>query len=241
MMPPSSALWRTIHRPHPFNPTAGAGPRYLSMIFRNARPLLALFLSASLVACGSDPQARETEMLETGTPEAGAAEPTSEPKESPEAPTVYALAAQTLEGKDMSLDQYQGKVTVFVNVASQCGYTRHYAGLQKLYEELGGDNFAVVGIPSNDFGGQEPGSAEEIRAFCTQNYGVTFDMLAKTGTKEGDSPIFDRFADLTGERPGWNFCKFVVSKDGGNVKFFPSKVAPDSDELRGAIAGFMAN
>lgn len=216
------------------------------MTLRNVPSIAALCLSASLVACGSDPQAQENQApgakdqgAEAQGSEASAAGTPAEKAAGESA--VYGLAAQTLEGEDVSLDQYSGKVTVFVNVASKCGYTRHYAGLQKLHEELGGEDFAVVGIPSNDFGGQEPGSAEEIRAFCTENYGVTFDMLAKSGTKEGDSPIFDRFAELTGERPGWNFCKFVVSKDGGDVKFFPSKIAPDSQELRGAIDAFMAN
>ncbi len=200
-------------------------------------PALLLALPFGLAACGSEPQVQDPAPDPSqGSSSSGAAE-----TESPSAPSVYALGAETLEGEEISLDRYEGKVTVFVNVASKCGYTKHYAGLQALSEELGGEEFAVVGIPSNDFGGQEPGSAEEIRAFCTQNYGVTFDMLAKTGTKDGDSPIFDRFAALTGERPGWNFCKFVVSKDGSDVKFFPSKIAPNSGELRGAIDGFLAN
>lgn len=153
--------------------------------------------------------------------------------------SVYALDAKTLSGDDVSLGKYAGKVTVFVNVASKCGYTPQYAGLQALHEELGGADLAVVGVPSNDFGGQEPGSADEIAAFCEENYGVTFDMLEKVTTKDG-SPLFDRFAELTGERPGWNFCKYVVSKDGTEAQFFSSGVAPDSDALRGAIAAYQA-
>ncbi|WP_145201925.1 glutathione peroxidase [Planctomycetes bacterium Poly30] len=155
----------------------------------------------------------------------------------PEIPSesVYALSMNTLGGEPVDLSKYAGKVTVFVNVASKCGYTPQYADLQKLSEELGGEDFALVGIPSNDFGGQEPGTAEEIQAFCSENYGVTFDMLEKVGTKEGDSAIFDALATMTGKRPGWNFCKYVVSKDGTSALFFESKAKPTGPELRGAI------
>lgn len=150
--------------------------------------------------------------------------------------SVYALSMKSLAGDDVDLSKYAGKVTVFVNVASKCGYTPQYGDLQKLHEELGGEDFALVGIPSNDFGGQEPGSAEEIQAFCSENYGVTFDMLEKVGTKEGDSEIFDRLASLTGERPGWNFCKYVVSKDGTAGAFFESGAKPLGSELRDKIS-----
>ncbi len=165
------------------------------------------------------------------------------PAMSPTIPTdsVYALEATTLAGEAVRLDRYAGKVVLFVNVASKCGYTRQYEGLQALHEELGGEDFAIVGIPSNDFGGQEPGSAAEIAAFCTENYGVTFDMLAKVGTKEGDSPIFDALAGMTGERPGWNFCKYVVSPDGTDARFFSSGATPTGDEIRGAITAMRTN
>ncbi|MFT6833695.1 MAG: glutathione peroxidase [Planctomycetota bacterium] len=151
------------------------------------------------------------------------------------ADSVYALSMKSLSGEEVSLSKYAGKVTVFVNVASKCGYTKQYADLQKLHEELGGEDFALVGIPSNDFGGQEPGSAAEIQAFCSENYGVTFDMLEKVGTKEGNSAIFDKLAGLTGERPGWNFCKYVVSKDGTAAQFYKSGAKPLGKELRGSI------
>lgn len=152
------------------------------------------------------------------------------------ADSVYALSSESLGGEPVDLGRYQGKVTLFVNVASKCGYTPQYAGLQALHAANGGDGFAVVGVPSNDFGGQEPGSAAEIQAFCQENYGVDFDMLTKQGTKEGQSPLFDRLADLTGERPSWNFCKYVVSADGTKARFFPSSTRPDSPELAAAIA-----
>lgn len=199
---------------------------YPSRLALLAAPLL-------LAACG----ATETSASGTSTSDAAGTPSTTEASApaAPAADSVYALAAETLGGEAVDLSKYEGKVTLFVNVASKCGYTPQYAGLQALHDELGGEGFAIVGVPSNDFGGQEPGTASEIQAFCQQNYGVTFDMLSKQGTKEGDSPLFDRFAELTGERPGWNFCKYVVSKDGRTARFFPSRVAPDSPELAEAI------
>lgn len=192
---------------------------------------LTLTLGLFSCACG-DPQTDEAP-VESARADDGAAD--QETAAAPADGSIHALTAETLDGESIGLDRYAGKVVVFVNVASKCGYTRQYEDLQALHAELGGDGFAVVGIPSNDFGGQEPGTADEIRAFCTDNYGVTFDMLAKTGTKEGDSPIFDSLARMTGERPTWNFCKYVVSPDGTSAKFFASSAKPGGDELRGAI------
>ncbi len=212
--------------------------------------LLSVSLLSALAACGSTTDAASGSQEIATAPAVGAAAvtpavtPAAAPAEAPaeaSAPAgLYALDAITLGGEAMPLASLQGKVTVFVNVASKCGFTGQYAGLQELQEELGGADFTVVGIPSNDFGRQEPGSAAEIQAFCQENYGVTFPMLAKTGTKEGDSPIFDGLAGMTGSRPGWNFCKFVVSKDGSQAQFFKSGVGPDSQELRGAIAEYRA-
>lgn len=195
-------------------------------MIHSTKALLALSTLSLLAACG--------------TTEAGSepAQPGASEDAAPAAPSsdsVYALSAETLDGEPVELARYEGKVTLFVNVASRCGYTPQYAGLQELHEQLGGEGFAIVGVPSNDFGGQEPGSASEIQAFCQENYGVTFDMLAKQGTKEGDSPLFDRLAELSGERPGWNFCKFVVGPDGRTARFFSSRVAPNSPELAAAI------
>ncbi|MEL6427560.1 MAG: glutathione peroxidase [Planctomycetota bacterium] len=174
--------------------------------------------------------------------EAGGAEPAAATDSMTTLPadSVYAVQTKTLAGADASLADYAGDVTVFVNVASKCGYTPQYAGLQALSEEMKGSGVRVVGVPSNDFGGQEPGTADEIATFCSENYGVTFEMLEKQGTKDGDSPLFDSLASLTGERPGWNFCKYVVSKDGAKAQFFASGVTPDSAELKTAIQGYLA-
>lgn len=189
-----------------------------------------------LVACGGS-ESSAKEPSGDGASSSSAEEPSDA---APAADSVYALSAETLAGEAVDLEKYDGKVTLFVNVASRCGYTPQYAGLQALHEAQGGDGFAVVGVPSNDFGSQEPGTAEEIQTFCEENYGVSFDMLSKQSTKSGASPLFDRLADLSGERPSWNFCKYVVSADGTRAKFFPSSTRPDSPELAAAIAE-MAN
>jgi len=155
--------------------------------------------------------------------------------------SFYSLKTTTLQGQPADLSQYAGKVALVVNVASQCGLTPQYAGLQQLYDELKDRGFVVLGFPSNDFGGQEPGTAEEIQGFCKKNYGVTFPMFAKLVTKAGpeQSPIYQRLGE-TGSLPTWNFAKYVVDKDGTRIQFFASKVAPDAPELRQAIEAALA-
>jgi glutathione peroxidase len=152
------------------------------------------------------------------------------------AESLYSLQTTTLQGQPANLADYAGKVTLVVNVASKCGFTPQYAGLQKLHDELKDRGFSVLGFPSNDFGAQEPGSAEEISTFCKKNYGVTFPMFAKIVTKagEGQSPIYS-FLGQGGELPAWNFGKYVVGRDGKLVAYFPSNVTPESKELREAI------
>ena len=155
--------------------------------------------------------------------------------------SLYAMKATTLQGQPADLAQYAGKVTLVVNVASACGYTPQYEGLQALHQELSGKGFEVLGFPSNEFGGQEPGSPEEIATFCKKNYGVSFPLFAKLQTKPGpgQSPIY-AFLTQGGEVPSWNFCKYLVGKDGKVIGFFPSKVKPDSRELREAIQAALA-
>jgi glutathione peroxidase len=151
-------------------------------------------------------------------------------------PSFYSLKTKTLQGKPADLADYKGKVTLVVNVASECGLTPQYTGLQKLHDELSARGFSVLGFPSNDFGGQEPGSPEQIATFCKKNYGVTFPMFNKVVTKAGpeQSEIYAHLGKA-GDLPSWNFAKYVVGKDGQVVEFFPSKVEPDSKELRAAI------
>ena len=152
------------------------------------------------------------------------------------ADSFYALKTTTLSGQPADLSQYQGKVALVVNVASQCGLTPQYAGLQKLYDELKDKGFVVLGFPSNDFGGQEPGSPDEIATFCKKNYGVSFPMFSKLVTKAGpeQSEVYGVLGK-TGSLPTWNFAKYLVAKDGSVLQFFNSKVAPDAPELRQAI------
>lgn len=149
----------------------------------------------------------------------------------------YTLSATSLDSKPADLGACKGKVTLVVNVASECGYTPQYAGLQKLHDELQGRGFAVLGFPSNDFGAQEPGDAAQIRQFCTSRYQVTFPLFAKVQTKDGagQSPVFAFLQQATGKLPNWNFCKYLVGKDGKVLGFYPSKVAPDDKDLRAAI------
>ena len=151
--------------------------------------------------------------------------------------SFYDLQTRTLQGQPAELAVYKGKVTLVVNTASECGYTPQYEGLEKLHRELSPKGFAVLGFPSNDFGGQEPGSAQEIAEFCRKNYGVTFPMFAKLSTQPGpdQSPIY-RYLGAAGHLPSWNFSKYVIGKDGRVIAFFPSAVTPESAELRSAIA-----
>jgi glutathione peroxidase len=152
------------------------------------------------------------------------------------ADSFYSLKTTTLQGKPADLGQYAGKVTLVVNVASQCGFTPQYKGLEVLYKELSPRGFSILGFPSNDFGGQEPGSPEEIRSFCQKNYGVSFPMFSKVVTKAGaqQSPIY-AFLGASGHLPAWNFAKYVIGKDGKVAAFFPSDVTPESKQLRDAI------
>jgi glutathione peroxidase len=157
------------------------------------------------------------------------------------ADSFYALKTTTLQGQPADLSQYAGKVALVVNVASQCGFTPQYAGLQKLFDELKDRGFVVLGFPSNDFGGQEPGSPEEIATFCKKNYGVTFPIFSKLVTKAGpeQSPLYG-YLGQSGSLPSWNFGKYLLGKDGKVVKYFPSKVTPESPELREAIEAALA-
>jgi glutathione peroxidase len=156
--------------------------------------------------------------------------------------SFYDLKTSYLDGKPADLGVFRGKVTLAVNVASKCGFTPQYEGLEKLNRELAGRGFAVLGFPSNDFGGQEPGTAKEIAEFCRLTYDVTFPMFSKLVTKPGSeqSPIY-RFLGTSGHLPAWNFSKYVIGKDGRIVAFFPSDVTPESPELRRAITKALGN
>src|SRR5690242_6620324 len=150
--------------------------------------------------------------------------------------SFYDLKTHTLSGKPADLAMYRGQVSLVVNVASYCGYTPQYAGLERLQRELRGKGFNVLGFPSNDFGQQEPGTPEEIATFCKLTYDVTFPMFEKVVTRKGpeQSSIY-AFLGQSGHLPAWNFSKYIVDKQGKVVAFFPSEVTPEDPKLRAAI------
>ena len=153
------------------------------------------------------------------------------------ATSLHSLKVDSLDAGPVDLAKYKGQVLLVVNVASECGYTPQYKGLEALEQELSTKGFQVLGCPSNEFGGREPGEAAEIRKFCTEKYSVSFPMFAKSVTKPGptQSPIFTLLGGATGKSPGWNFCKYLVGKDGKAIAFFDSKVKPDDAGLRAEI------
>lgn len=132
--------------------------------------------------------------------------------------------------------QYGGKVLLVVNTASKCGFTPQYEGLEALQKKYAARGFSVLGFPSNDFKGQEPGSEAQIQEFCTLTYGVKFPMFQKVEvTGDNATPLYKQLTKATGVAPGWNFHKYLVSRDGQVVAQFPSKVKPDDAELVKAI------
>jgi len=148
---------------------------------------------------------------------------------------VGGIIARDIDGKDTAFKTYAGKVLLIVNVASECGYTPQYAGLQALHEKMSGKGLVVLGFPCDDFGGQEPGGEAAIKAFCTGNYKVTFPMFSKIAIKGADKhPLYAALQSTAGD-VGWNFEKFLVGKDGRVLKHFTSDVEPDSPELMAAI------
>jgi len=146
--------------------------------------------------------------------------------------TVLDHTVSDIAGTQENLCQYQGKVVLVVNTASYCGYTPQYKGLQALNEKYKSKGLVILGFPSNDFGQQEPGSEKEIADFCDRTYAVKFPMFSKTSVKQpGGSALFDDLAKATGQRPKWNFHKYLVARDGKTVASFASDVEPDSKEL----------
>jgi len=147
------------------------------------------------------------------------------------------LAGKTPE----SLCRHQGKVLLLVNVASKCGFTPQYEGLEAMHDRLAPRGFAVLGFPSNDFLGQEPGSEEQIQDFCRLTYGVTFPMYEKVHVKGRDTtPIYRQLREATGEKPGWNFHKYLVNRQGDVVASFGSRTRPVDPALLARIEALLA-
>jgi glutathione peroxidase len=152
-------------------------------------------------------------------------------------PPALNFTMKSITGQDVNLSQYQGKVVMMVNVASQCGYTPQYKGLEALYKKYSDKGFVILGFPANNFGQQEPGTDAEIKTFCESKFDVTFPMFSKISVKgDEQSPLYKFLTDKQTDPqfPGdvkWNFEKFLIGRDGRIVNRFASKVKPDGDEL----------
>src|SRR5271156_7229387 len=155
------------------------------------------------------------------------------------AKSVYSFTLKSIDGPPVSLGSYRGKVLLLVNVASKCGNTPQYAGLESLYKKYQDKGFVIIGVPSNDFAGQEPGTPEEIKAFCTQNYGVTFPLMAKVHVKGKDKcPLYAALTGSDAPFPGevkWNFGKFLIDRKGQVIKRFEPQVKPETPDVVQAI------
>jgi len=146
------------------------------------------------------------------------------------------VQTKTLNGQPADLCQYQGKVLLVVNTASYCGFTKQYEGLQTLYDTYKDRGLVVLGVPSNDFGAQEPGSNEQVKDFCERTYKVKFPMLEKQVVQGKDAmPLYRQLAEATGQAPKWNFHKYLIGRDGKPVAAYASKVAPEASELKAEI------
>jgi glutathione peroxidase len=152
---------------------------------------------------------------------------------------ILDIPLKDIDGKDTSLGAHKGKVLLLVNVASQCGLTPQYEGLQALYDKFKDQGLVVIGIPCNDFGAQEPGSNAEIKTFCAENYKVTFPMLDKISIKgPGQHPLYAALTGKDGAFPGdveWNFAKFLISRDGKPLKRIDPNTEPTDADLVSAI------
>ncbi|MEX0647008.1 MAG: glutathione peroxidase [Balneolaceae bacterium] len=154
--------------------------------------------------------------------------------------SIYQFELSSINGESINLGEFEGEVLLIVNTASQCGNTPQYEGLQNMHEEFAEQGFIVLGFPANNFGGQEPGSDDEILEFCELNYGVTFPLFSKISVKGDDiHPLFDYLTntsnpDFTGAI-GWNFEKFLIDRNGNLVRRFKTSVTPESDDLQQAV------
>lgn len=159
---------------------------------------------------------------------------------SPACPPLLNHSLKDIEGNPQSLCAYSGKVILVVNTASQCGYTGQFKGLQALYDKYGKQGFVVLGFPANDFGGQEPGSNAKIKDFCEVNYQVDFPLFSKVGvTAANANPFHEALAKSTGERPRWNFHKYLIDRSGARALSFASHVEPESKEMVQSIESML--
>jgi glutathione peroxidase len=155
----------------------------------------------------------------------------SKGQKKPVAGTIYDFKITSLEGKEIDFSQFKGKNILIVNTASKCGYTYQYEDLEKLHEQYG-DKVAVLGFPANNFLWQEPGSNNEIAEFCQRNYGVSFLMFEKVSVKGRDKhPLYKWLEAKSGETPSWNFCKYLIDRQGNVIGFYPPAVKPLDSQI----------
>jgi len=203
------------------------------MGFTHARVAAASGLMLGAIACGgAPPQTTDQRPQEPMAPV------------STTAPAIIDHTVSSLTGESVDLASYRGRPMLIVNTASECGYTPQYAGLQKLFETYEERGLVVIGFPSNDFGKQEPGSAEEIASFCRLNYGVTFPMMAKVHTKGPDqAPVYRTLTAETDEgvrgEIGWNFTKFLVDPEGRVIARFEPGVEPLDEKITSAVEAML--
>ncbi len=158
-----------------------------------------------------------------------------------DAKSIYNFTMKSIDGQPVSLKSYKGKVVMLVNVASKCGYTPQYAGLEKLYEKYKDRGFVIVGVPANNFAQQEPGTNEEIKTFCSRKYNVTFPMMSKVSVLGADkTPLYSYLTDKSSDPKfggdiKWNFTKFLFDRKGNPVARFEPAVTPDSPEVQAAV------
>lgn len=149
--------------------------------------------------------------------------------------SIYDFTMTTIDGQDFDLSQLKGKPMLIVNVASECGYTPQYEDLQQLHADFG-SKITVLGFPANNFGGQEPGTDDDIALFCKKNYGVDFQMFEKSDVVGSSANgLYRWLTEKSGSAPSWNFCKYLVSADGTSVIFLPSSVNPLEEVVIGQL------
>jgi len=152
-------------------------------------------------------------------------------KTKPVSGSIYDFKVKSLEGKEIDFSQFKGKNLLIVNTASKCGYTYQYEDLQKVHEQYG-DKVAVLGFPANNFLWQEPGSNSDIAEFCQRNYGVDFQMFEKISVKGSDKhPLYKWLEAKSGKSPSWNFCKYVINREGNVIGFYPATVKPSDSAI----------
>jgi glutathione peroxidase len=213
-------------------------------------PILVLAAALTLAACNRAPPAPSAEISEERTAAVRAAVEEQRARFAAAAgsgaadrATAYQFVFDGLWADQVPMTAFAGEVVLVVNTASRCGFTPQYEGLQQIYDEYHAQGFEIVGVPANNFMGQEPGSAEEIQEFCTLNYGVTFPMAAKTEVVgEGRHPFYAWAETQLGEAavPQWNFHKLLIGRDGRLITAFPTRTEPTSEDVRNAIAAALA-